>query len=566
MQHILARGDTLQRARLISGLVLFTFALTHFINHAVGLVHIETMHEIQRYRWMVTRSWPGTIILLAAVLTHIGLGLYKLANRNTLRLPPWEMVQMALGLLIPFLLFPHIVNTRIAHVFFGVEDNYLYELVRLWPVSAILQSTLLVMVWSHGCIGIHFWLRLYSPYRALQPVLLFVAIAIPLAALAGFMVSGRAVADLVKSPEMMTQVKELTHWPNEAANDKLANYRSTVRLVFAGILTLIGGWLAWLHIQRLTAPKLTIRYIGGPTVRIARGATLLEASRMHKIPHAAVCGGRARCSTCRVRIDDSQVPLPPPQMHEALTLSSIQAPDNVRLACQVRPTGSMTVTRLLRPASTGPGAADVMETDSGGVQKPVAVLFLNMRDFTQIAKRKLPYDNVFILNSFFAAIGDAITSQGGRIDQFAGDGVFAVFGQKEGPAAGCRQALRAARAIDLALDHVNAVLSSEIGKALQVGIGIHTGSLLIGRIGYGEAMDLTSIGPAIKIARWLDRVAKDKGFQIIVSREAANLAGWDYARHPVLTVDMPETAEKIEVVAVARGRDLPASILATVKA
>ena len=151
--HILARGDYLQRARLVSGLILFAFALTHFLNHAVGLVHIETMHEIQRYRWIVTRSWPGTIVLLFALLTHIGLALWKLASRKTLRLPPWEATQMVLGLLIPFLLFPHIVNTRIAHVFFGVHDNYLYELVRLWPVSAILQSTLLLLVWVHGCIA-----------------------------------------------------------------------------------------------------------------------------------------------------------------------------------------------------------------------------------------------------------------------------------------------------------------------------------------------------------------------------------------------------------------------------
>ena len=149
-------------------------------------------------------------------MTHIGLGLFKLARRTTLRLPPWELIQIGLGLLIPFLLLPHIVNTRIAHVFFGVEDNYLYELARLWPASAILQSTLLLIVWLHGCIGIHFWLRLYPPYRAAQPVLLFIAIAVPLAALGGFMVSGRTVASSIENAQTFAKVKELTHWPNAA--------------------------------------------------------------------------------------------------------------------------------------------------------------------------------------------------------------------------------------------------------------------------------------------------------------------------------------------------------------
>ena len=176
---------------------------------------------------MVTRSLPGTFVLVMALATHVTLALVKLANRNTFRLPPWELVQLALGLAIPFLLFPHIVNTRIAHVFFNVEDNYLYELARLWPESAILQSTLLLLVWTHGCVGIHFWLRLYPPYRRLQPILLFVAIAVPLAALGGFMVAGRTVAQSIENKEMFARVKELTHWPNANNAESLAYYRLT---------------------------------------------------------------------------------------------------------------------------------------------------------------------------------------------------------------------------------------------------------------------------------------------------------------------------------------------------
>ncbi len=560
--QVLKRGDIFQKARLVSGLVLFTFALTHFLNTAVGLVNIEMMHEVQRLRWVVTRSTPGTIILGAAITTHIALALYKFATRTTLRLQPWEMVQLVLGLLIPFVLFPHIVNTRIAHSWFGVEDNYLYELVRLWPASAILQSTLLVMVWTHGCLGIHFWLRLYTPYRALQPVLLFIAIAIPLAALAGFMVSGRNVASLVEAPEMMAKVKDLTHWPDAAANAKIESYRSIARLTFAGLLAALGGLFALAHLRRIAAPKFTIRYVGGPTVKAARGSSLLEISRMNKIPHASVCGGRARCSTCRVRIDDTQVPLPPPEPHEAITLGSIQAPENVRLACQIRPQGNMTVTRLLRARSTGPDAADQQETDSGGVQKDLAVLYLNMRDFTQISQRKLPYDSVYILNTFFAATGDAITSHGGRIEQFTGDGLFAVFGQREGAVAGCRLALRAARAIDLALDHVNALLASEAGKPLQIGIGLHVGSLLVGRVGYGDMVEVTSIGPTMKIARNLDRVAKERQAQIVVSQEFVEIAGWDASGYEAFSIADPTSDEQRSVFAVPRGRDLPASILA----
>ena len=563
--QVLLRGDALQKLRLASGLILFSFAATHFLNHALGLVHLETMHEVQQWRWLVTRSWPGTIILLGALITHISLALYKLANRATLRLPPWELIQLGLGLAIPFLLFPHIVNTRIARVYFGVEDNYLYELARLWPESAVLQSTLLLLVWLHGCIGIHFWLRIYTPYRAIQPVLLFVAIAIPLAALGGFMVSGRAVAQLIENKEMLAKVKELTHWPSAPDADTLANYRMLVRIEFGALLVVIAGIIAWQHFSRLAGPKIEVRYVGGPTLRVPEGPTLLEISRINRVPHASVCGGRARCSTCRVRIEEGSSSLDAPRFPEAFTLAGIAAPENVRLACQIRPHGPLTVTRLLRPASTGPQAADLQESDSAGVEKSLAVMFLDLRDFTQLSQNRLPYDLVFIMNEFFAATGSAIVTHGGWIDKFLGDGLLAIFGQRHGVEAGSRQALRAARAIDLALDHVNAKLASEIGRDLRIGIGIHAGPLVLGRIGYGEAVDLTVIGSAVNVASRLEALAKEHACQIVLSREVADKAGWKDASAKSMTVTVRGVDGSLEVICIARGRDLPASILAAVE-
>jgi adenylate cyclase len=194
------RGDLLQRLRLASGLVLFAFAGTHFLNHAVGLYGLDAMHEMDSWRTAVTRSWPGSIILGTALVTHLSLGLYKLAMRNTLRMPAWEAAQIVLGLSIPFLLFSHIVNTRVAHSVYNVNDIYIYELVRLWPERAFWQSLLLLIVWVHGCIGLHYWLRLSPVYRRIALPLLAVAVALPLAALAGFMVTGRAANVAIADP------------------------------------------------------------------------------------------------------------------------------------------------------------------------------------------------------------------------------------------------------------------------------------------------------------------------------------------------------------------------------
>ncbi len=563
--HILTRGDIPQRLRLISGLILFLFALTHFLNTAVGLVSLEQMDQIDRWRAVVIRSLPGTIILGSALVIHMFFALWKVATRTTYRLPWWELLQIVLGLLIPFLLFPHIVNTRIANSFFNVEDNYLYELARLWPANAILQSTLLVIVWIHGCLGIHFWLRLHTPYRAMQPVLLFLAITIPLASLAGFMVSGRAVAALIENPEAFQRVRELTRWPNAEANELLGTYRVWVRLGFLGVLGLIAAIFAIRYISWLSAPKVTVSYAGGPNVSVPIGPTLLEISRLNKIPHASVCGGRARCSTCRVRIEEGGENLPPAVFPESVTLAAIEAPANVRLACQIRPSKPIVVTRLLRPVGTGPDAAGVPESDSSGTEKPLAVLYVNMREFNELTRTKLPYDVVFLLNQFFTAIGTAVRSQGGTVDKYIGDGLIAVFGQRQGVEAGCRQALRAIRAIDLALDHLNSVIGPELGRPVRIAAGLHAGHLILGRIGHGTTVDLTVVGPAVKIALQLEDLAKQRDVQLVLSHDVARLAGWNPEDHLISSIVVDGLEEPLEVVDVPRGRDLAVTILAPVQ-
>ena len=168
---------------------------------------------------------------------------------------------------------------------------------------------------------------------------------------------------------------------------------------------------------------------------------------------------------------------------------------------------------------------------------------------------------VFILNEFFAAAGSAIHTHSGWIDKFLGDGLLAIFGQHHGVEAGCRHALRAARAIDLALDHVNAKLGTELGRPLRVGMGIHAGPLLLGRIGYGEAVDMTVVGNAVNVASRLQSVAKEQGVQIVMSAEVASHAGCLEETGPLLIVKVRGVPEPMQLIGVARGRDLPASIL-----
>lgn len=353
--HVYLRGDGLQRLRLASGLVLLAFVGSHFLNHALGLAGLEVMHVAQSWRTAVTRSLPGSLVLLVALLAHMALGLARIAQRQTWRMPPWELVQIGSGLAIPFLLLPHIVNTRVAHTVFDVQDSYVYELARLWPASAWQQSALLLLVWGHGCIGLHHWLRLGEGYRRLQPLLAAFAVAVPALALAGFVVAGRATAEIIAEPDAMAELKARSHWPGELASAALADWRLLARVAFA-VASLVAIalplWRSWQR-QRATA-AIRVTYSGGPAVQILPGQTLLEASRAAGVPHASVCGGRARCSTCRVRIVEGRDSLPVPEGAEAATLKAIGAPVDVRLACQVRPTRNLTVSLVSAPGTPGP--------------------------------------------------------------------------------------------------------------------------------------------------------------------------------------------------------------------
>jgi hypothetical protein len=162
-----ARRNIATKLRLASGLVLMAYACTHLINHTLGIHSLAAMEAGGRIFTAVWRAAPATLLLYAAFAIHIVLAVHKLWRRRSLKMPAWEMAQIVRGFLIPFWLAVHIIGTRGSHQFFGVDDTYGYVLNTLWPDSAYRHSFMLVLAWLHGCIGIHFWLRLRPPVSRL---------------------------------------------------------------------------------------------------------------------------------------------------------------------------------------------------------------------------------------------------------------------------------------------------------------------------------------------------------------------------------------------------------------
>lgn len=590
-------GGHLQRLRIASGLVLFTFAFFHFLNHALGLWSIEVMEAFQEGREAVTRSLPGTIILFGAFFTHIGLNLYKTSRRTTWRMPVWEATQILLGLTILPLLMYHAAFMAAMERLEGTETPYSDVLPHLWGELAWLQSLLLLIVWVHGCIGLHFWLRLVRFYRRVAPVLFAIAILVPTLALAGFSVAGRdAIAEAEAAAAEVSAASPggrasdggqgASGWddygygsdtggagyggyggygdayapPADPAPRLTAAQTRAVAVWSAlGLIAAVFLALALRRLMLLWRRRMQIGYSGGPTVLTPVGPTLLEISRLHRVPHSSVCGGRGRCSTCRVRIETGGDTLPPPSTAEAATLDHIGAPREVRLACQVRPGNDLLVVRLVQPPAQG-GALLAAGSDGDGVERTLAVLFLDIRGFTTLSEARLPYDTVFLLNRFFSEIGDVLNESGGWIDKYLGDGLMALFGLNQPTEAACRSALVAAMKIDAALERVNDELSGELPAPLRIGMGLHVGPLVLGRIGHRASAATTVIGPAVNTASRLEALTKEHGVQIIASAAVGREAGLPEGAFPETTVTVRGTREPIKVLLIDRGRALAAHV------
>jgi adenylate cyclase len=248
--------------------------------------------------------------------------------------------------------------------------------------------------------------------------------------------------------------------------------------------------------------------------------------------------------------------LPAASEGERKVLERIAAAPNVRLACQTRPTADVAVMPLLPPTATardGFAKAPHMR----GQERDIAILFADMRAFTRMSERKLPYDVVFLLNRYFAAMGDAIEKAGGRVDKFIGDGVMALFGIERGAAEGCRQALEAARGMALQLDQLNSALAHDLNAPLRIGIGIHVGPAIVGEMGYGAATSLTAIGDSVNTASRLEALTKDYDSQLVLSEEVALRAGVDLAAFPRHEIMVRGREEEMAIRVVKAAQDLP---------
>lgn len=249
--------------------------------------------------------------------------------------------------------------------------------------------------------------------------------------------------------------------------------------------------------------------------------TLLNASLAAGIPHTHVCGGHARCSTCRVIVLEGLENIDPPNAEEQALAARLGLPREVRIACQATVRGPTRVRRLVLDeddvALVNRLRKAKVDLVPMGEEIRVAILFSDIRGFTPFSEALLPYDVIHVLNRYFETVGTAIVTEGGFINNYMGDGFMALFGVDGQPHAPLRAVRSALAMLDLMQSKISPYLLRTYGRTFDVGIGIHYGEAVVGPIGSSDRKTMTAIGDAVNFASRIESANKEVGTRLLIS-------------------------------------------------
>jgi adenylate cyclase len=559
-----------RRLRISTGLILAFYIIIHLSNHTLGLVSLEAMESMRKFVTPFWRSWVGGLLIYGSLLTHFGLALMSLYRRTTLRMPVWELAQLLLGLSIIPLLSGHIAATWGARVLLDFNINYEFALSAMlsdnWKLAR--QGLLLLVVWSHVVLGLHFFFRLFAWYRGWKMHLYVVSILIPLLVVLSMIRVGLEL-EIWKSETVSTVLPDRyrdNYFSKKETNQLLQKLPPTKPInetLGDAILVSFYGLLFLTLIARVFREKsntrkadVIIKHINGRILKGMPGQTILEIIRSHSIPHASLCGGRGRCTTCRVRVGLGCSDLESPSVLEKFALDRIAAAPNIRLACQTRPLLPIEITPLLSPDLNVD--SEWREGGVSGEEREVVALFVDLRGSSRFSERYLPYDVLFILNRFFLEMSDALIASHGHYAQFEGDGLLALYGLERGLQQGCRDVLLGAVGMQQRINQLNQKLKDELKEPLKIGIGIHCGQAIVGTMGPPASPNYSAIGDCVNAAARLEDKSKELECVLVVADDVVRNAGVDFSQFPSRQLKLRGKQQSVLVYAINDPVDISA--------
>ena len=516
--------NLIRRARMYSGLVIFLYVTVHLVNHSTGLISLEAMEGLRQRVSAFNRHIIVTVILYTALLVHALLGFQHLLTRRSFKMSAKDWIQLVTSFILPLALLPHMLASSYAPRFKDTQANYKLVLDGTLEDGGIyFMGLFVIFVWVHGIIGITSMVKFHPVYQKYKNAFLVISWLLPILAVLGAFTASKELATGIENNKIsMEQVYAASNIGKDLEAE-LMQTSDILMLNYLYVLLAVTLFVFVVHQLRKAFRKIKITYPNGKEVRVTKGTSILEASREHRIGHVSMCGGRGRCSTCRVRVMSDLEALPPRNGIERVVAERLSLQDNVRLACQLRPTSSLEV----RPLVNAPIENLTTEDRESlcGREEEIVVMFVDLRGFTAISEKLLPYDTVYLLNQYFKIAGEAIVQSGGRIDKFIGDGIMALFTDGVGVEENSKNALLAAGKLAEGLKELSSDTTSDFGSDLNFGVGIHAGTSVVGAMGYGENITDTAIGDCVNVASRLEQLTKEEECQLIITSDLYQRSG-----------------------------------------
>ncbi len=319
---------------------------------------------------------------------------------------------------------------------------------------------------------------------------------------------GRVVAAM-EPTEVGTQLELVSGESVEGARPRAQRVGSRLRvtrpIVYSDVL--VGAAQVELDLEVLVAPK--VRESQRQLALVAVGVAALGV--LAGFAFGMVVGGpirRLRAGVERFTAGDLTVRIPSTSRDEIGELTTafnamgeaLQQKERIQNAF-----GRYVSDYVLAQLLEGPDGADL-----AGVEREVTILFADVRRFTALSEGMKARDVVSLLNDVFELVAARILAHGGTIDKFIGDSVMAYFGAPVSQADHAARAVRAALDVQLALAERKLCddTPAEHSAFLEVGIGVHTGPVVVGNIGTDRRSDFTAIGDAVNVASRLEKLAR----------------------------------------------------------
>lgn len=521
--------------RLGSGLILLAYVTSHLINHALGLVSMAAAEAGLKWAVVLWHSAPGTVLLYGAALIHIALAFAALYQRRTLRMPAIEWLRIVLGFGMPLLLIGHVVATRTAYELYNLPPEYARVIPGIWSSgNEWMQLGLLAPGWIHGCLGIHIAFGHRRWYRQSFLVLFAFALQLPVLSALGFITMSRElvthVAPALSSAQShgspATSTASSGSPPDQGARARITEIRQTAIWVYALIFVAVAG-ARGLRMAAERQRRLLVKVqLPDRSFTMPRGWTVLEGLRSQNITHLSVCGGRARCSTCRVQVVAGFENCAPARNDEMRLLSKIAAGMTTRLACQLRPQQDIELIPLLSPADTRPFVA---LRSGDGRKNPTERLHLlvqlSLQPMTKGAANLVPGDTWMMMQQTTAVVQRAARRLGAEITPWAGDRITLLVAAQRHNSNRAAPVLREINVLIEKLTELTGRHTNLLAQPSHLRLSLHHAPVFVGNLQVDGQHQLAALGDAMDLLEKMANTGRGLVFEVLVSEQAVAWLG-----------------------------------------